>query len=60
MKRTAKNNGTRKLILPPPGTPVSPLGRKLMRLRKKIEASGEPLLTSAEVDRELRRRRGLS
>jgi hypothetical protein len=60
MKKTAKNNGTRKVILPPPGTAVSPLGRKLMRLRKKIEASGEPLLTSAEVDRELRRRRGLS
>jgi hypothetical protein len=60
MKKTAKNNRVRKLILPPPGTPVSPLGRKLMRLRKKIEASGEPLLTSAEVDRELRRRRGLS
>jgi hypothetical protein len=59
MKKTAKNNGTRKYI-PPPGTGVSPLGRKLMRLRKKIEESGEPLLTSAEVDRELRRRRGLS
>ena len=60
MKKTAKNNGTRKYIPPPPGTGVSPLGRKLMRLRKKIEESGEPLLTSAEVDRELRRRRGLS
>jgi len=30
-----------------------------MRLRKKIEESGVKLLTSAEVDRELRRRRGL-
>lgn len=60
MKRNAKNNGARKLILPSPGTPPSPLGRKLMRLRKKIEESGEKLLTSAEVDREVRRRRGLS
>jgi hypothetical protein len=60
MKKTAKNNGTRKLILPPPGTPPSALGRKLMRLRKKIEASGVKLLTSAEVDREVLRRRGLA
>jgi hypothetical protein len=59
-KLTAKNNGTRKLVLPPPGTPPSPLGRKLRRLRKKIEESGVKLLTSAEVDREVLRRRGLS
>jgi len=35
------------------------LGRKLMRLRKKIEESGEKLLTRAEVRREVARRRGL-
>ena len=58
--KTAKYNGTRKLVLPPSGTPPSPLGRKLRRLRKKIEESGVKLLTSAEVDREVRRRRGLA
>jgi hypothetical protein len=31
-----------------------------MRLRKKIEASGAKLLTRAEVDREVLRRRGLA
>lgn len=46
--------------LPPPGTPISPLGRKLRRLRKKIEESGEKLLTRAEVRREVARRRGLA
>jgi len=46
-KKTAKYNGTRKLVLPPPGAPPSPLGRKLMRLRKKIEESGVKLLTAA-------------
>ena len=59
-KKTAKYNGMRKLVLPPPGTPPSPLGRKLRQLRKKIEESGVKLLTSAEVDREVRRRRGLA
>ena len=59
-KKTANNNGRRKLVLPPPGTPPSPLGRKLMRLRKKIEKSGVKLLTSAEVRREVLRRRGLA
>jgi hypothetical protein len=57
MKKTSSTNGTRKLVLPPPGTPPSPLGRKLMRLRKKIEESGEPLLTRAEIRPEIRRRR---
>ncbi len=59
-KKTEKSNGTRKLVLPSPGTPPSPLGRKLMRLRKKIEESGVKLLTSAEVRREVLRRRGLA
>ena len=58
MKKAARSNG--RLELPLPGTPPSPLGRKLMRLRKKIEASGVKLLTRAEVDREVLRRRGLA
>ena len=58
--KTANYNGTRKLVLPPPGAPPSALGRKLMRLRKKIEESGVKLLTAAEVDREMRRLRGLA
>jgi hypothetical protein len=47
-----------KLELPPAGTPPSPLGRKLRRIRKKIEESGEPLMTSAQIRREILRRRG--
>jgi hypothetical protein len=58
MNKRPKSNG--KLELPPPGTSVSPLGRKLVRLRKEIEASGAKLLTSAEVRREVLRRRGLT
>jgi hypothetical protein len=58
MRAKAEANG--KLVLPAPGRPPSPLGRKLMRLRKKIEESGERLLTSAEVRREVLRRRGLT
>jgi hypothetical protein len=58
MNSKAKSNG--KLVLPAPGTPPSPLGRKLLRLRKKIEKSGERLLTSSEVRREVLRRRGLA
>lgn len=58
MKKAARSNG--RLELPLPGSPPSPLGRKLMRLRRKIEASGVKLLTRAEVDREALRRRGLA
>ena len=56
MKKAARSNGRLKV----PGSPPAPLGRKLMRLRKKIEASGVKLLTRAEVDREVLRRRGLA
>jgi hypothetical protein len=58
MKKAARSNGRPELPLP--GTPPSPLGRKLMRLRKRIEAGGVKLLTRAEVDREVLRRRGLA
>jgi len=58
VKRQA--NSYRTVELPPPGAPVSALGRKLTRLRKKIEGSGEKLLTREEVNREVRRRRGLA
>jgi hypothetical protein len=58
MKKAARSNG--RLELPLLSSAPSPLGRKLMRLRKKIEASGVKLLTSAEVDREVLRRRGLA
>ena len=39
-------------------TPRTPLGKKLWELRKKHLASGEPLLTIAEVRREVQARRG--
>jgi hypothetical protein len=38
--------------------PVSSLGRELRRIREKIEASGEKLLTRRELEREVAERRG--
>ena len=57
---TKKAQANGRLELPRPGSPASPLGRKLMRLRKEIESSGVRLLSSAEVRREVLRRRGLA
>jgi hypothetical protein len=37
---------------------VSKLGRELRRLREKIEASGEKMLTRRELEREIAERRG--
>ncbi|MGG6267326.1 hypothetical protein ACQ4M3_22595 [Leptolyngbya sp. AN03gr2] len=37
---------------------ISPLGRKLRELRAQIVASGEPLLSREDLDRELAERRG--
>jgi len=56
--KKARANG--RLELPRPGSPAPPLVRKLMRLRKEIESSGVRLLSSAEVRREVLRRRGLA
>lgn len=39
-------------------TARTPLGKKLLALRAKIVASGEPLLTWDEIDTEVRKRRG--
>lgn len=36
----------------------TPLGKKLLALRAKIVASGEPLLSWDEIDAEVRKRRG--
>ena len=38
--------------------PISPLGKKLMAIRKEIEESGMPLLSYEEVERERQIRRG--
>ena len=38
--------------------PRTELGRRLWELRKKIVASGEPLLDRDEVEREIAERRG--
>jgi hypothetical protein len=38
--------------------PQTPLGKRLWALRKKIIASGEPLLDWDDVERELAERRG--
>ena len=46
------------------GDPVSPkpsrtaLGARLLEIRKRIVASGEPLLSWAEIQREVAERRG--
>ncbi|BAU12536.1 hypothetical protein LEP3755_30660 [Leptolyngbya sp. NIES-3755] len=37
---------------------ISPLGKKLRELRAQIVASGEPLLSREELDREIAERRG--
>ena len=36
---------------------VSKLGRELLRIREKIEASGEKMLTRRELEREIANRR---
>jgi hypothetical protein len=38
--------------------PRTPLGRRLWELRKRIVASGEPLLDWDDIDREIAERRG--
>jgi hypothetical protein len=38
--------------------PKTPLGRRLWELRKQIVASGEPLLDSEDLEREIAERRG--
>lgn len=41
------------------GRRLTPLGKRLDEIRERIEASGEPLLSSwEEIDRELAERRG--
>ena len=37
---------------------TTPLGRRLAELREQIKASGVPLLSWDEIDRELEERRG--
>lgn len=37
---------------------MSPLGRKLMKIAKKIEESEEPALDETDVEKELEKRRG--
>jgi hypothetical protein len=42
----------------PPTLPRTPLGKRLLRVRERIIASGEPLLSWAEIEREIAERRG--
>lgn len=41
-----------------PAEPISPLGQKLREIRRRIVASGEPLLSWDELEKELAERRG--
>ena len=50
-KAGAKNNGNKAKPA------VSKLGRDLRRIRAKIEASGEKMLTRTELEREIANRR---
>ena len=38
--------------------PRTPLGHKLLEIRKRIVESGEPLLGMEDIERELKNRRG--
>ena len=42
----------------PPKPPLTELGKELSRIRDRIIASGEPLLSWAEIEREVAERRG--
>jgi hypothetical protein len=42
----------------PPQPPRTELGKELSRIRDRIIASGEPLLSWAEIEREIAERRG--
>ncbi|QQS46549.1 MAG: hypothetical protein IPM66_22050 [Acidobacteriota bacterium] len=37
---------------------MSPLGRRLMDIAREVEASDEPAMSEADLERELARRRG--
>jgi hypothetical protein len=41
-----------------PIVPRTPFGERLLRIRKEIIASGEPLLSWREIEREVAERRG--
>jgi hypothetical protein len=56
MLRAAENEAARKNGHKAKST-VSKLGRELRRIREKIEASGEKLLTRKEGEREIANRR---
>lgn len=64
MATTTKKN-TKKAIAKPratkavkPEPEISELGKKLWEIRARIEASGVPLLTFEEIEREVAERRG--
>jgi hypothetical protein len=42
----------------PPARPRTELGKQLLRIRERIVASGEPLLSWGEIDQEIAERRG--
>jgi hypothetical protein len=41
-----------------PATPRTPLGKRLLRIRERIVASGEPLWSWSEIEQEIAERRG--
>lgn len=48
-----------KASMPKPSAARTELGRKLRELRRRIVASGQPLLDENELNREIRERRGV-
>jgi len=56
MAEPLKNTLHGEAVLPTP--PQTRLGEQLLRLRERIIASGEPLLSWAEIEHEVAERRG--
>jgi hypothetical protein len=52
LKKTSAGSGFE------PSKPRTPLGKRLMSIRKKIVASGEPLLSWDDIEREVAEHRG--
>lgn len=60
LKNPLVNDGVKKSKSTEPVVykPKTPLGRKLLEIRQRIVASGEPLLSLDELEREIAERRG--
>jgi hypothetical protein len=58
MKTITEKNASETTVDPESFTPKTPLGKKLLAIRRNIIADGLPLLTQEEIGREIAERRG--